>query len=106
MDVSGWLGIVVILLTLAYVLRTCEQGNQITKGLEGSTTTTKAVVIDKKNYLGNSPVSQQFAYSYRFQVNGQWFEGNSQDPALHVGDSLVVDYALDAPAYNRPHRNE
>jgi hypothetical protein len=104
-DVSAWLGIVIMVLTLAYVLRTCAQWERRAQALEGSTVTIKAVVIDKKNYLGNSPVSHQFAYSYRFQVKGQLFEGNSHDPALRVGDSLVVDYALDAPEHNRPHKN-
>ena len=106
MDFSGWFGLVVIVLTLGYFLRTCVQGHRITQAFEGKTATIKAVGIDKKNFFGNSPVSQQFSYSHQFQLQGKWFEGNSRDPALRVGDSLLVDYAVDAPEYNRPHETE
>ncbi|MBT9395316.1 hypothetical protein KLP40_19270 [Hymenobacter sp. NST-14] len=105
-DFSGWFGLVVIVLTLGYFLRTCVQGHRITQAFERKTATIKAVGIDKKNFFGNSPVSQQFSYSYRFQLQGKWFEGNSRDPALRVGDSILVDYVVDAPEYNRPHETE
>ncbi|WP_139255346.1 hypothetical protein [Hymenobacter psychrophilus] len=103
---SEWLGVAITVLTFGYMLRTCAHGQRMTQALEGPTATVKAVVIDKKNFFGNSPVSNQFAYSYRFKAKGQQWEGNSRDPALHVGDSMLVDYALDAPEYNRPHESE
>jgi len=69
--------------------------------LAQGTLTTKAVIIDKKNFFGNSPVSRQFAYSYQFSVNGQHYEGNSRDSDLRVGDSILIEYAPSNPDYNQ-----
>lgn len=63
---------------------------------------TKALVIDKRNYFGNSPVSQQFAYSYSFNVAGKEYVNNSRDPALKIGDSVIVEYAPNDPSINQP----
>lgn len=63
---------------------------------------TKALVIDKRNYFGNSPVSQQFAYSYCFSVAGKKYVNNSRDPDLKVGDSIVVEYVPNDPSINQP----
>jgi hypothetical protein len=102
-DIQAWLGIVILVLLSAYFLRTCTRWHQEAAALSKGVFTTKAVVIDKKNYLGNSPVSRQFAYSYQFTLEGKNYEGDSHNPALHVGDSILVDYAPKNPAYNRVH---
>jgi hypothetical protein len=102
-DIQAWLGIVILVLLSVYFLRTCTRWHQEVAALSQRVFTTKAVVIDKKNYLGNSPVSRQFAYSYQFTLEGKDYEGNSHNPALHIGDSILVEYAPKNPAYNRVH---
>jgi len=62
--------------------------------------TTSAVVISKKNFFGNSPVSHQFSYSYSFRVNGKTYIGDTKDPAYKVGNTLKIRYATSRPEYN------
>jgi hypothetical protein len=72
------------------------------KALQGAKKQCKAVVIDKKNFFGNSPVSGQFSYSYRFSVSGKTYEGDTRESNLRVGDSLIVRYVSEKPEYNEP----
>ena len=62
---------------------------------------TKAVVINERSYFGNSPVSQQFAYSYAFVVNEKKYVGKSRDPSLNVGDSVTIEYVATDPSVNQ-----
>ncbi|HVX48599.1 MAG TPA: hypothetical protein VHB48_00525 [Chitinophagaceae bacterium] len=62
----------------------------------------RAVIIDKKNFIGTHNVGDEFTYSYRFSVNGDAFENNSNDEKLKVGDSIEVEYVKDWPSLNRP----
>lgn len=96
-----WVGLAFPLLLAGYFLRTCVRNEARNAALAKDTRQTKAVIINRKNYLGNSPVSREFAYSYRFRVNGQEYEGNSLDPHLQVGDTVDVEYAPANPAYNQ-----
>lgn len=67
----------------------------------------KAIVINKKNYMGNSPVSHEYSFSYEFTVGGKHYEGNSHDSNLKIGDSVEVTYVKDSPELNKPlHSNE
>ncbi|MFD1873682.1 DUF3592 domain-containing protein [Hymenobacter bucti] len=102
-DIQAWLGIIILLLLSAYFLRACTRWRQEAAALSQGVFTTKAVVIDKKNYVGNSPVSYQFTYSYQFALQGKNYEGNSHNPALHIGDSILVEYSPKNPTYNRVH---
>lgn len=40
----------------------------------------KAVIIDKRNYMGNSPVSHEHSYSYEFEVDGKVYTGDAIEP--------------------------
>jgi hypothetical protein len=62
---------------------------------------TKAVVINKKNFFGNNPVTQAFAYSYKFEVNGIQYEGNTWDSDYRVGDSVLIEYSPENPEFHR-----
>lgn len=62
----------------------------------------KAVIINKKNYMGNSPVSHEYSYSYTFTVNGKNYEGNSHDSNLKIGDSVEVEFVKNSPDLNKP----
>jgi hypothetical protein len=70
--------------------------------LNSSGITTKAVITNEKNYLGNSPVSQEYSYSYEFTVGKKLYKGNSHDSRYNVGDSIAVEYAKYYPRFNRP----
>lgn len=61
----------------------------------------KAVIIDEKNYMGNSPVSHEGSYSYRFYVNGEAYKNDSKDPKLQVGDSIDIEYVKYWPVLSR-----
>lgn len=63
---------------------------------------TKAVIINKKNYVPNHPVSHIFSYSYQFEVNEEKYTGNAHDPALQIGDSVEVEYNKEHPGINKP----
>ncbi|WP_158557091.1 hypothetical protein [Mucilaginibacter conchicola] len=76
-------------------------GSLSDKAIDTKSTTIKAVVIDEKNFLGNSPVSHTFSYSYKFTLNSEVFKGDTKDPELKVGDSVLVEYAESNPKYNR-----
>ncbi len=78
------------------------RGQHESKALEGRTIRTKAMIIDKRNYLGNSPVSYQLAYSYSFYVKGKEYVNNSRDHTLKIGDSLTIEYVPDDPSINQP----
>jgi hypothetical protein len=93
-----------MLVIFSTFLQTCVRGQRATNALAQGTLTTKAVIINKKNFFGNSPVSRQFAYSYQFSVQGQRYEGNSRDSDLQVGDSILIEYAPSNPAYNQVHQ--
>lgn len=63
---------------------------------------TKAVIINEKNYNGNSRVKLDFTYSYSFFLNGKQYTGDSQDPTLQIGDTIDVEYVQDKPYLNKP----
>jgi hypothetical protein len=63
---------------------------------------TRGVIIDVRNYVGNSPVSHEYSYSYEIVVGGKTYTGDSHDPSLRVGDSLDVQYVKGSPWMNKP----
>lgn len=65
-------------------------------------TPAKAVIINEKNYLPNSPVSHAFSYSYHFMVNGKDFNGDSGRPGLQIGDTIDIAYLKTNPNVNWP----
>lgn len=69
--------------------------------LEGDVLYARGVVIDERNYHGNSPVSQTYSLSYVFIVDGKEYKNNSHDPALQVGDSVDVKYVRSWPGFSK-----
>lgn len=64
--------------------------------------TIKAEIIDEKYYLPNNPVSHSFYYNYFFVINGEAFKGSSQSHDYRPGDSIMVEYVIQHPQYNKP----
>lgn len=60
----------------------------------------KAVIVDEKNYWGNSPVSQTFSYSYEFIIEGKKYQEDSHDSSLRVGDSVLIRYVSFYPNFS------
>lgn len=70
--------------------------------LENNAQHIKAVIIDKRNYMGNQPVKPEFSYSYQFEINGEKYIENAHDTTLKVGDSVEVKYNKYYPSINKP----
>jgi hypothetical protein len=63
---------------------------------------TKAVIIDDRNYNGNSRVKFDFTYSYSFIMDGKKYKGDSHDQNVKIGDSIEVEYDKEHPSINKP----
>jgi len=63
--------------------------------------TTKAVIVNEKNFMPNQPVDAQFTYSYSFKVNGENYTGNSHDTSVRPGDTIEIEYNKDHPGINK-----
>lgn len=99
---SNWAGLVMLIGLFGWGVKTCVHNTTRNNALEGKTAQIRAIVIDEKNFYGNSPVSQTFSYSYRFSLNGKEYRGNTRDTDLRVGDSLTIKYVPENPEYNEP----
>ena len=55
----------------------------------------KAIVTNEKAYNGNSPVSHNFSYKYKFAVDGKDYFGTSHDEQLKPGDTIKVEFVID-----------
>lgn len=62
----------------------------------------KAIIVNEKNYYGNSPVSHEFSYSYSFEIDGTIYKRNSNDSSLKLGDTILIEYVNFYPSFNRP----
>lgn len=65
----------------------------------------KAVIINERKYLGNSPISQEYVYSYEFILNGEKYIGNSFNPKFKPNDTIKVKYVTFWPTINKPLKN-
>jgi len=70
--------------------------------LKNNSQTTKAVIINEKNYEVNQPVKPEFSYSYQFEINGRKYFGNAHDPSLRIGDTIEIEYVKDYPRMSKP----
>ena len=61
----------------------------------------KAVVINERNYWGNSPVSRTYSYSYEFIVKGKKYKADSRNEKLKIGDTVLVKYVSFFPSFSR-----
>ena len=59
------------------------------------------IIIDDKNYFGNSPVSKEFSYSYSFNIGCENYKGDSQNENFQIGDSIKIEYCVFFPYFNR-----
>lgn len=69
--------------------------------LEKYSIQTKAIIINEKDYFGNSPVSKEFSYSFLFTVKEKNYKGNSHNTSLNIGDTITVEYVSFYPNFNR-----
>lgn len=74
--------------------------------LKSNSKVVKAVIIDERNYMGNSPVSHEYSYSYQFEVNGKTYTGDSKDSKFKPLDTILVKYVTENPALNEPVESE
>ena len=63
---------------------------------------TKAVIINERNYNGNSRVKLDYTYSYSFKIDGEEYTGNSHDTSLNIGDTIEVVYVKNNPNFSKP----
>nr|WP_293844528.1 hypothetical protein [uncultured Arsenicibacter sp.] len=86
----------------AYWIYIIYMNNFRSKALDGKTRMIKAIIINEKNFYGNSPLTQTFSYSYLFKVGLVDYKGDSQDPDLTIGDSILIKYSIENPDFNKP----
>ena len=63
---------------------------------------TKAIIINERNYSGNSRVKFDYTYSYSFKINGKVYKGDSHDQTLKIGDTVEIEYDKENPTLNKP----
>ena len=62
---------------------------------------TTAEVINEKNILGKGVITEMYTYSYKFNVNGKTYRGDSKDTKYIVGNKLEIEYLEILPEINR-----
>ncbi|MEZ0607403.1 hypothetical protein ACAW74_02755 [Fibrella sp. WM1] len=60
----------------------------------------RAIIIEKKHFLGNGPVSHEFRHYYSFYVNNIEYEGVIRNSFLNIGDSITIKYLISDPTIN------
>lgn len=50
----------------------------------------------------HSPVSQEFSYSYLFEIGNKIYKGNSMESKFNIGDTILVRYLKSNPSINEP----
>jgi hypothetical protein len=83
--------------TYKFIYRKVEERLLKKEGVEVT-----AIIIDEKNFFGNSPVSHDFSYSYSFTIDGKVYKGDSSDMKFKVGDTIRVRYVKSFPTMNEP----
>lgn len=96
--------IITLLLIFGYIFYNIGKVELTKYLLKHAAQRARAVIIDDKNYQGNSPVSHTWSYSYLFYVNGKAYDNDSHDPTLQIGDSIDIQYVKDWPFFNKPVR--
>jgi hypothetical protein len=69
--------------------------------LNKNSMTINAVVVDEKNYFGNSKVTHPFSYSYEFIIESKKYREDSKKEDLKIGDSVLVEYVDFFPNFSR-----
>ncbi|OIN55914.1 hypothetical protein [Arsenicibacter rosenii] len=101
-NVKNFFGLLFLFGIPAYWIYLIYINNSRSKTLDGKTNKVKAVIINEKNFYGNSPVTQTFSYSYQFKIGLVDYKGDSQDPDLSIGDSILIKYSIENPDFNEP----
>lgn len=91
--------IVVFLLMFGYIFYKVGKRQLTGYLLNQDAQRARAVIIDEKNYMGNN--TRAYSYSYLFYVNGKAYKNNSQDPKLHIGDSIDIEYVEYWPSLSK-----
>ncbi len=61
-----------------------------------------AKVIVEKHYFGNSPVSHENSFKYKFFVDNIEYVGACDKASYQPGDSIKIVYVIENPKYNCP----
>ena len=93
--------IIVFLVVFGYIFYKVGKRQLIEYLLKHDAQRARAVIIDEKNHMGNSPVIRESSYSYPFHVNGEAYKNDSKDPKLQVGDSIDIEYVKYWPSLSR-----
>lgn len=93
--------IIVFLIMFGYIFYKVGKRQLTEYLLKHDAQRSRAVIIDEKNYMGNSPVSHEGSYSYLFYSNGEAYKNDSKDPKLQVGDSIDIEYVKYWPGLSR-----
>ncbi len=64
--------------------------------------TINAIVIDETHNFGNSPVSQEHSFKYKFYVDNIEYKGACDKVSYQPGDSIKIEYVIENPKYNCP----
>jgi len=92
----------ILLLSLGYFAYTVFWNNIKHSKLTTMSPRIEAVIINEKNFFGNSPVSHDFSYSYRFKIDGKVYKGDSMNSKYGIGEVILVRYDQSDPNINEP----
>ncbi|MFT6984122.1 MAG: hypothetical protein ACJAUD_002902 [Crocinitomicaceae bacterium] len=90
-----------IAFAIIFILKLSLQGVVKDQLYKFSSNKSKAIIVNEKNFWGNSRVSYTFSYSYEFTVNGNKIRNDSNDKSLSIGDSVLIEYFPNYPQINR-----
>ena len=65
----------------------------------------EATIIKNKNYLRRGQFTGAFVYSYKFEINGKYYENSSNNEKFIVGEKLIVEYNPKFPFINRIYKS-
>ena len=100
-NIGKWIVALIAIYFIASTLYKMIYSGVTTYQLKNGGVQVRGVIIDEKNYLGNSPVSRTFSYSYQFLVDGKVYKNDSHDPNLAIGDSIDIVYVKKSPNLNK-----
>jgi hypothetical protein len=105
-NVYQWLrdrwALIFIGLLFLYIIGVLLRGEARRVLLDSSSQKVKAIVVDEKNFWGNSPVTFDYSYSYEFMAEGEKYREDTRNKELKIGDSLLIEYLPYYPKFSRP----
>ena len=94
-------GLLLLLAVPSYFIYILGQELIRSRRLDSSGIIARALVIDDKNYWGNSPVSRTYSCSYSFEVEGKKYIGDTRTTECRPDQIVSIEYVPDCPRFNR-----